>query len=175
MTEQQSTATATSGKGAVSALAAVLGKTPSGLFILTANGPDGMATGMLASWVQQCSFEPPMMTVVVNRKRYLNDWLSEGAIVGLNLLGETQKSLLGHFGKGFDPGTPAFEGLRTDQSPQGATVLVDALGWLEGRVVTSVLTGDHVTYVVELVAGKPSTELETQRPYVHLRKNGLGY
>ena len=38
-----------------------LGRVPSGLFILTAgNGPT--ETGLLASWVQQCSFDPPRLT-----------------------------------------------------------------------------------------------------------------
>src|SRR5262249_58775319 len=83
------------------AIGAVLGRTPSGLFILTARGPDGTETGMLASWVQQASFEPPTMTVAVNRKRYIIDWLQTGSVIALSLFGESNKSLLGHFGRGF--------------------------------------------------------------------------
>jgi len=43
------------------ALAAALGKVPSGLFVLTAKQGDA-ETAMLASWVQQCSFDPPQLT-----------------------------------------------------------------------------------------------------------------
>ena len=48
------------------AIGPVLGRTPSGVFILTASSGDGQETGMLASWVQQASFDPPAITVAVN-------------------------------------------------------------------------------------------------------------
>jgi flavin reductase (DIM6/NTAB) family NADH-FMN oxidoreductase RutF len=153
----------------------VLGRTPSGLFILTARGPDGTETGMLASWVQQASFDPPMMTVAVNRKRYLNDWLTSGAAVALNLLGESHKSLLGHFARGFEPGAPAFEGIAVVRTPGGNPALAAALGWLEGRVVGRLETGDHVVYSVELSAAGSGSALETEKPWVHIRKNGFNY
>ena len=70
MTKPQSSST-------LDPIAAVLGRTPSGIFVLTARAADGRETGMLASWVQQASFEPPMVTVAVNRKRFLHDWLAE--------------------------------------------------------------------------------------------------
>jgi flavin reductase (DIM6/NTAB) family NADH-FMN oxidoreductase RutF len=153
----------------------VLGRIPSGVFILTARGPEGEQTGMLASWVQQASFEPPTLTVAVNTKRYINDWLEDGAPVALSLVGESQKNLLGHFGKGFEPGEPAFEGLFTATTEKGLTVLSDALGWLEGIVKAAVPGGDHMIYVVELTDGRPGDKLEAEKPFVHIRKNGFGY
>jgi flavin reductase (DIM6/NTAB) family NADH-FMN oxidoreductase RutF len=153
----------------------VLGRTPSGLFILTACGPDGAETGMLASWVQQASFEPPTMTVAVNRKRYINDWMPPGASVALNLLGETQKSLLGHFARGFDPGAPAFTGIDVVRTPLGCPALTAALGWLEGRITGRLDAGDHFVHTVELTAAGSNSALETEKPWVHLRKNGFNY
>ena len=44
----------------------VLGRVPSGIFILTV-GTGDRATGMLASWVMQAGFEPPMVTVAVKQ------------------------------------------------------------------------------------------------------------
>ncbi len=58
-------------------LGAVLGRTPSGIFILIAGDGQDNTTGMLASWVQQASFEPPQVTVAVNKKRYINEWLAK--------------------------------------------------------------------------------------------------
>ncbi|QDT31171.1 flavin reductase family protein [Thalassoglobus polymorphus] len=153
----------------------VLGRIPSGVLILTARSSENDETGMLASWVQQASFEPPMVTVAVNTKRYLNDWLKDGVSVALSLVGETQKKLMGHFGKGFEPGEPAFEGLSTEETPTGLTVLSDAMGWLEGTVRSSLQSGDHTVYLVEITSGKPSEEIATEKPYVHIRKNGFGY
>lgn len=156
-------------------LGAVLGRTPSGLFVLTARGGEGRQTGMLASWVQQAAFDPPAVTVAIRKGRYLHDWLAADPQVVLNLLGESHKRYLGHFGKGFDPGEPAFEGLVVQSSPRGLTILADALGWLEGEVTAQLDAGDHVLYLVTLTAAGAGPDLAVERPYVHVRKNGLNY
>lgn len=156
-------------------LAAVLGRISSGLFILTARNNAGQETGLLASWVQQASFAPPAFTVAVNAKRYLNDWLRESPQVAINIVGESQKQFLGHFGRGFEPDQPAFDGLSIARSPGGLPVLCDALGWLEGRVKQSMSAGDHIVYLVEIQHAGAGAELESMRPWVHTRKNGLGY
>ena len=88
----------------------VLGQIPSGIFILSI-GTGPRATGMLASWVMQAGFEPPMVSVAVKLGRYVCDWLTEGQPFVFNVVGEGQKDLLRHFAKGFEPGEPAFEGL----------------------------------------------------------------
>lgn len=153
----------------------VLGRIPSGISILTAKNSEGAQTGMLASWIQQASFEPPAFTIAVNSKRYLNDWMTVGASVAVSLVGEGQKHLLGHFGKGFDPGEPAFSGLPTTLTPAGLSILTDSIGWLEGIVRGSLAAGDHIVYIVEITAGGRGDQLEVQAPFVHIRKNGFGY
>jgi flavin reductase (DIM6/NTAB) family NADH-FMN oxidoreductase RutF len=157
------------------AIGAVLGRTPSGLFILTACGPDGRATGMLASWVQQASFDPPAVTVAVNKKRYLNDWLQANPDVVLNLIGETQRQFLGHFGRGFEPDEAAFEGIATTAAVNGAPLLTDALGSLHGTVTGQIDAGDHYIYVVRVVSAQRGPALDSERPWVHVRKNGFNY
>ncbi|MEZ6045061.1 MAG: flavin reductase family protein [Planctomycetaceae bacterium] len=115
-------------------LSKVLGKTPSGLHILIAGDGAGNTTGMLASWVQQASFDPPAVTVAVNKKRYINDWLAQHPQVVLNLIGEKQNEFLKQFGKGFEPDEPAFEGIDTGSASNGLPTLTGALGYLEGTV-----------------------------------------
>lgn len=156
-------------------IGAVLARTPSGLFILTACGPDGRQTGMLASWVQQASFDPPALSVAVNKKRYVNDWLQANPAVVLNLVGETQKQYLGHFGRGFDPDEPAFDGIPTTAGPNGTPALSDALGWLAGTVTGRIDAGDHYVYAVRIEAAHRGAALDSERPWVHIRKNGFNY
>lgn len=156
-------------------IGAVLGRTPSGLFILTARAADGRETGLLASWVQQASFEPPMVTVAVNRKRYVHDWLGESPQVALNLVGEGQKQFLKHFGAGFEPGAPAFDGLTIRRGETNVPLLADALGYLEGHVRGQLETGDHVVYAVEIVAAGQGPGFAATPPWVHVRKNGFNY
>jgi len=157
------------------AIAPVLGRTPSGIFILTARNTAGQETGMLASWVQQASFEPPMVTVAVNNKRYLNDWLREIPKLALSLLAEGQSRYLKHFGRGFEPDQPAFEGLEISRGLTGLPLLADALGYLEGEVTGRLEAGDHTIYLVEIQGGGSSEPLVEERPMVHIRKDGFRY
>ncbi len=153
------------------AVAPILGKIPSGLFILTAKHGD-QETGMLASWVMQAGMEPPMLTVAVGLKRYVNDWLAADAPFVINVLAADQRKLLGHFGRGFAAGEPAFTGLPTEQSESGLTVLAEALGHLECHVRGSVSSADHRIVLAEITSGRLHREAE---PVVHVRNNGLKY
>ena len=129
---------------------------------------------MLASWVQQAGFDPPAVTVAVKNERYVSDWFNETSRAAVSLVGESQKALLGRFGKGFEPGEDAFAGLETDKTSDGIPVLSDAVGWLAGNIVGSVDAGDHTIYALQLTEAARGPRFD-ERPWVHLRKNGLGY
>jgi len=152
-------------------LAAALGRVPSGLFILTV-GQGPQATGMLVSWVQQCSFDPPQVSVAVRRERGISGLLADDAPFVLNQLAADQSKLLRHFGKGIAPGESAFDGLLTTTSSHGIRVLLDALCHLDCRVTGRQSAGDHDLVIGRVVAGRLHSELG---PYVHIRKNGLNY
>ncbi len=152
-------------------LHAALGRIASGLYILTA-GRDDQATGMLASWVMQAGFEPPMVTVAVRRSHYLAERLSEGAPFVLNIVAEEQKHLLRHFGKGFKPGEPAFDGLETQTADCGAPVLTDCLGYLECEPESHIDSGDHRIVLARVTVGVHNDD---RSPLVHLRKSGAHY
>jgi flavin reductase (DIM6/NTAB) family NADH-FMN oxidoreductase RutF len=159
-------------QGDAQSLAAALGKVPSGLFILTVRHGE-CETGMLASWVQQCSFEPPQVSFCVRRDRDVTAWLQPGAACTLNQLGEGQSHLISHFGKGFALGEPAFTGLNVERREGEAPILCDALACLLCRVTSRLSAGDHEVFVGTVVGGrllKPEG-----RAWIHIRKNGLRY
>jgi flavin reductase (DIM6/NTAB) family NADH-FMN oxidoreductase RutF len=152
-------------------LAAVLGRVPSGLFVLSL-AHKGAETGMLASWVMQAGFEPPMISLALRHGRDVADWIAEGSPFVVNLLSEANQKLISHFGRGFDPGEPAFTGLELVHSPTGQPVLADALGYLECRAKTHIDSGDHRIFLADVSHGELKTD---QPPYIHVRKNGLRY
>ena len=152
-------------------LAAALGRIPSGLFVLTACNGDA-ETGMLASWVQQCSFDPPQVSVAVNKGRFVLDWLADGATFVLNVIPEGGKSLVAHFGKGFEPGEPAFKSLEVAREQRTPPVLLAAHAYLMCRVVGRADGGDHTLVIGRVTAG---AVLHDAKPTVHVRKNGLRY
>ena len=150
----------------------VLGRVPSGIFILTA-GTGPRATGMLSSWVMQAGFEPPMVSVAVKLGRYVCDWLTQGQPFVLNMVGEGQTDLMKHFAKGMEPGEPAFEGLELTHCARGVPILKDAIGHLECEPVRHIDSGDHRIFLANVVRGKLK-DTETN-PMVHIRKSGAKY
>jgi flavin reductase (DIM6/NTAB) family NADH-FMN oxidoreductase RutF len=150
---------------------AALGRIPSGLFIVTARHRE-LETGMLASWVQQCSFEPPQITLAIKRGRDVGSWITGGDPFVVNILGASQTDLIGRFARGFDPGEPAFDGLAIERSANGVPVLSAALAWLECRAIQTVEVGDHDLFIALVQGGQL---LRDGEPRVHIRKNGLKY
>jgi flavin reductase (DIM6/NTAB) family NADH-FMN oxidoreductase RutF len=151
---------------------AALGRVPSGIYILTI-GAGRRATGMLASWVMQAGFEPPMVSVAVKHGRYVGDWIAAGQPFVLNLVGESQTKLMKHFSRGFEPDEPAFEGLVITHCPRGVPILSEALGHLECEPVRHVDSGDHRVFLANVVRGRLFDA--AGRPMVHVRKSGANY
>lgn len=149
----------------------VLGRVPSGIFILTV-GSDDQATGMLASWVMQAGFDPPMVSVAVRQGRYVEEWITGGAPFNLNLVAEKQFDMLKHFGKGFEPGTPAFEGVSIRHCDRSVPILTECPGHLECEPLTHCDSGDHRIFLAKVVNG--GLRHETQ-PMIHVRKSGKHY
>jgi flavin reductase (DIM6/NTAB) family NADH-FMN oxidoreductase RutF len=152
-------------------LASVLGRLPSGLFVVTARRGDD-ETGILASWIMQAGFEPPMITIALHKDRHLARWLSSGTPFVVNVLAEDQRSLVGHFGRGFEEGESAFEGLEVARSASGAAVLAGTAGHLECEPAGHIDSDDHRVFLARVTAGHASSDA---RPLVHVRKNGLKY
>ena len=150
---------------------AILGRIPSGIYILAA-GTGERATGMLASWVIQAGFEPPMVTVAVKQGRNLVEWLTQGEPFVLNVVGQQQTSLFKHFGKGFEPGEPAFEGLAVHACPRGILILDESVGHLECEPAGHLDSGDHRIFLARVVRGRLH---EGGQPYIHIRKSGANY
>jgi len=150
---------------------AVLGRVTSGVYILTA-GTGDRATGMLASWVMQAGFEPPMVSVAVKLGRYVCDWITQGEPFVLNVIPENQFDLLQHFGKGFEPDQPAFAGLAIRHCPRGVPVLEDCLGHLECEPVSHIDSEDHRIFLAKIVRGGLQSDAA---PMVHIRKSGSNY
>jgi flavin reductase (DIM6/NTAB) family NADH-FMN oxidoreductase RutF len=153
-------------------LSQALGRIPSGLYILTVRHGE-RATGMLASWVQQAGFEPPMVTVAVRRDRYVGDWIDASGRFTLNQLATGSKALIRHFGRGFEPDDDAFGDLALRDEAQGGPVLAAAMAYLDAEVAGQVVGGDHRIFLGRVVAGAllhPEAE-----PLVHVRANGFHY
>ena len=166
MTPNDTSAPATDG-----GVCAVIGRIPSGLFVVTWR--DGTVDRtMLASWVMQAGFAPPAVSLAVAPERDLLSAIDRGIAFAVNILGEAQRPLLARFGKPATPGADPFDGLAVERTPAGNARLPGTSGWLECRGTARVAAGDHAIVVAEVLAGDPGP---AGTPLVHVRKNGLRY
>lgn len=147
-----------------------LARIPSGCSILTAQHGE-RASGMLVSWVQQASFEPPCISVCLKRGRPIQTLVDEADCFVLNVIGDDPTRLFKHFGKGFALDQDAFAGVETTPSEFGP-VIKECIAHLGCRVTQRVAAGDHDLYIAEVAA---ATAKPGAQPYVHIRKNGLSY
>ena len=150
--------------------AAAVGRIPSGVAILTAAAGD-RSTGMLASWFQQASFEPLLVTVAVKRGRPIRELMESSGRFALNLLAENPKEMFRVYARGFGPDEDAFADVACRRSAHGVR-LDEALAYLGCRIVQRVATGDHDLYVGQV---EEARQYGDGRPHVHLRKTGANY
>lgn len=147
------------------------GKTPSGLFIVTAAFENQQA-GYLASWVQQASFTPLVFSVACHPSRYPYQIIKAAKKFALNLIPEGDKILLKTFAKGHGPETNPFENIEhtlLDDVP----VLKNAIASVVCEVASETQPGDHVLFFGEVKNGMVFDE--TKKSWVHLRQSALSY
>ena len=154
-------------------LGGALGRIPSGLFIVTWRAA-GSDRAMLASWVMQAGFEPPLLSVAVGTSRDLLATVRDGASFVVNVLAESQRNLLGRFGKPPAEGEDPFAGLAVERTSGGSLALADAAAWLECQPVAESVAAaaDHAVVLGRVTATGGRSD---QAPLVHLRRNGLRY
>lgn len=152
-------------------LARALGRIPTGLYIVTTQGPDG-PLGFLGSFVVQVGFEPPTVCVAVGKGRDHLAAMRASGRFAVSIVDEASSGVMGAFFAKRGPGESPFDDLATRSTGAGSTVLDETLAWLDCRVSGEHEVGDHVVVFGTVEEGHLAREGE---PKVHLRRNGLGY
>ncbi len=153
------------------AIGKALGRVPSGVFILSASH-EGKSDAILASWVQQASFEPPMLTVAIAKGRPIADLIRASKRLVLSIIPNDDKSLMKHYAR-LKTGDDPFAGVKTKPAPSGLPILTDALAFLDCRLVdTCDFGGDHELFVAEIADGRM---LREGAAFAHQRGSGFHY
>ena len=145
-----------------------LGRIASGLFVVTAKCED-KEDAVLASWVNQCAFDPPAVTIALATLRQARLLVEGAGAFIVNVLPKDDMALLKYFSR---PPEDIFKGVMTRKGLEDIRILIGAVAYLECEVVQSMQAGDHVLYVGEIVGGKI---LKGEDPYIHVRDNGFNY
>ena len=119
-----------------------------GIYVLTSR-QETTINGMIASWVSQISYEPPLIMVAIHPNRYSHGLIAQSGYFALHSLAREQKALLARF-KGPDPAAK-FSSLAWHDGVTGCPVLADCIGCLECRVTQTLAPGNHTLFIGEVV------------------------
>jgi flavin reductase (DIM6/NTAB) family NADH-FMN oxidoreductase RutF len=150
-----------------------VGHIPSGLFIVAVQGTDGTIDGYLASWVQQVSFSPLIISLAVKPGRPAYELIKSGKTFAINIAGDHDKSYMKHFWKGYDPANNPFDALPHHLGPNGGVILDQAKSAIECQLIDSIKPGDHDIVFAKVLSSHIMSE--EAKPLVHVRKSGADY
>lgn len=153
--------------------ARAVGNIPSGLFIVAASDETGKIDGYLASWVQQVSFDPLMVSIAIKPGRPCYDHIVNGRAFTINVVGEHNKNIMKHFWGGYDPQKNPFDEISFERNEDGGIVLNDAKSAIVCQMSSMQEPGDHELVMAEVKASY--TNEEQAGPAIHLRKSGKDY
>jgi flavin reductase (DIM6/NTAB) family NADH-FMN oxidoreductase RutF len=129
----------------------VLDKFHYGIYLITITAEDRY-NGMIASWVTQCSHEPPLVAVAIRNNRLSHAQIKTSRKFTVNLLSEEALDSIKRFK--IPDWKKKFDGVAFDLTPVGNPVLHEALGYLDCEVERTVDTGDHTLFIARITAGE---------------------
>lgn len=140
------------------------GKMTYGIYVLTAAHED-RRNAMIASWVSQVSYEPPLIAAAVHPNRFSHRLIEQSGSFALHVLTKEQKGFVARL-MGSDP-EEKFKGFDWQTGKTGCPVLKDCAAWFECRLNTQIQPGNHTVFVGEVieVASVHSTNLLTTNDY----------
>jgi len=134
---------------------AAFGKMTYGIYVLTSAHED-IINGMIASWVSQISYDPPLITVAVHPKRYSHRLIEKGNRFALHVVAKDRTDLLKRF-KGPDP-RAKFDGMKWSRGITGLPIIEDCIACFECEVVNSIKPGNHTLFIGKVINAKLVSE-----------------
>lgn len=159
----------------------VLGRIPQGRYIMTAKY-EKRERAVLVSWVQQASFNPPMVLVALHKERDIGPLIHESHAFALNQVAAEDRLTIKRFTAPAPRRPPDDEDDNADHPLQamstlrkatGSPILAKAMCYMDCDLVRHVdVDGDHDLYVGQI---RDAGVLHDGEIPVHLRDNGFQY
>ncbi len=128
-----------------------LGSMTYGIYVLTSFYKEEI-NGMIASWVSQVSYDPPLIMVAVHPHRYSHNLIAKSGCFALHVPAAGQSNLLSRF-KGPDPKNK-FSSIQWQRGRTGCPVLKECLAYFECRVTAEYTPGNHTLFLGEVLEAR---------------------
>jgi flavin reductase (DIM6/NTAB) family NADH-FMN oxidoreductase RutF len=127
----------------------VLSLVPYGISVVTAREA-GRHVSMLATWVTQVSFHPPLVALATENDSHMLRAIRSAGFFAVNFLPEGGKKIASSFLKPAAVGEGAVASHPFTVAPNGSSFLNEAAGSVECRVTALHPAGDHTLVVGEV-------------------------
>jgi flavin reductase (DIM6/NTAB) family NADH-FMN oxidoreductase RutF len=131
------------------------GKMTYGIYVLT-TASEGTINGMIASWVSQISYDPPLISIAVHPNRYSHQLIKQSNCFALHIVAKDRSDLLKRF-KGPDP-LAKFSDIEWTRGKTGSPIIKDCIAWFECEVVSRLDPGNHTVFFGKVVDAKMVSE-----------------
>jgi flavin reductase (DIM6/NTAB) family NADH-FMN oxidoreductase RutF len=128
----------------------VLDRFAYGIYLVTVSSPEG-DNGMIASWVTQCSHEPPRVALAIRKNRLCHEQILATGTFCINVLPREAADRIKHFK--IPDWQRKFADCPHSLSPSGLPVLEDCIGYLDCSLDRTVDTGDHTLFIGTVQGG----------------------
>ena len=132
-----------------------LGKMIYGIYVLTTFHKEEI-NGMIASWVSQISYDPPLIMVAIHPNRYTHHLIEQSGCIALHLLAKGHRGFLTRF-KSSDPKNK-FSAIQWVKGKTGCPILKDCAAYLECEVKTTYRPGNHTLFFARVVEAQVLSE-----------------
>ncbi len=148
----------------------VLRQFPYGLYLVGASR-NGHPLIILANWVTQVSFSPPLVAFAVEVQSKMHEFIADAGYFSVNVIPAGNPELARAFLKSYEPKGGLINGHPFQLGRHGSPLIDEANSRLECRVVSSHETGDHTLFVGQVI----QSQLLGQGPGMTLKESGLNY
>jgi flavin reductase (DIM6/NTAB) family NADH-FMN oxidoreductase RutF len=123
-------------------------------------GRGGVENALTVAWLTQASFDPPMVLFVVDKGHYSEEILRSTKNFVVNVLGADQAKLAGHFARQSMSGESKLDRVPTREADSGASIITDAVAWLDCEVASIHPAGDHLVVIGRVLDGAVQRQAE---------------
>jgi flavin reductase (DIM6/NTAB) family NADH-FMN oxidoreductase RutF len=129
-----------------------LRQVPYGLYVIGVRGNgDGALNALAASWVTQCSFEPPLLMVAIRKRSRSYELIKTGKVFSLNLLDKKERRIIRTLERPSRSAGDKLGKVGHVEEDTGAPILRHAFAYAECKVRAIYEPGDHALVVGEVV------------------------
>lgn len=143
-----------------------------GITVITVAQEDGEIHGMTANSFTSVSLDPLLVLVCVDQRARTHAHLQARQRFGINILAQDQRAISEYYARSVESHQhPETAGARFDRTSHGTPVLHGALAYLECRLHSTQIAGDHTIFVAEVeevVMGKGTPLLYFRGQYKQL-------